>query len=157
MLVHNAGDAASNLGILAGAFLMARTGWFALDPAISFAIGAAVLGSSWGVLETTTNILLEGTPPDLTVEEVARAMLKVPGVVEVHDIHIWSLAEHLHALSSHVRIEEMSTRESEKILDQLNVLLAREFSISHTTIQFEPAARAAPVQYIPAPGGPKNS
>jgi len=157
VLVHNAGDAASNLGILAGAFLMARTGWFALDPAISFAIGAAVLGSSWGVLKTTTNILLEGTPPDLTVEEVARAMLKVPGVVEVHDIHIWSLAEHLHALSSHVRIEEMSTRESEKILDQLNALLARDFNISHTTIQFEPAARAAPVQYIPAPGGPKNS
>ncbi|MGH9862748.1 MAG: cation diffusion facilitator family transporter, partial [Candidatus Acidiferrales bacterium] len=157
VLIHNAGDAASNLAILAGAFLMARTGWFALDPVISFAIGAAVLWTSWGVLKTTTNILLEGTPPDLAVEEVARAMLKVPGVVEVHDIHIWSLAEHLHALSSHVRIEEMSTRESEKILDQLNALLAREFNISHTTIQFEPAARPAPVHYFPASGGPKNS
>jgi len=149
VLIHNAGDAASNLGILAGALLMARTGWMVIDPIISAAIGLAVLWTTWGVLKSTTNILLEGTPPELKVEEVARAMLKVPGVVEVHDIHIWSLAAHLHALSCHVRIGEMSTRESEKIIDQLNALLAREFNISHTTIQTEPEAAAA--HYVPAP------
>ncbi|MGH9803976.1 MAG: cation diffusion facilitator family transporter [Candidatus Acidiferrales bacterium] len=149
VLIHNAGDAASNLGILAGALLIARTGWHVIDPAISAAIGLAVLWTTWGVLKSTTNILLEGTPPELKVEEVARAMLKVPGVVEVHDIHIWSLAAHLHALSCHVRIGEMSTRESEKIIDQLNRLLAEEFNISHTTIQTEPEAASA--HYVPAP------
>ena len=150
VLIHNAGDAASNLGILVGALLIARTGWMAIDPAISAAIGLAVLWTTWGVLKSTTNILLEGTPPEVRVEEVARAMLKVPGVVEVHDIHIWSLAANLHALSCHVRIGEMSTSASEKILDQLNTLLAREFNISHTTIQFEPAAASA-AHYVPAP------
>ena len=120
-----------------------------IDPIISAAIGLAVLWTTWGVLKSTTNILLEGTPPELKVEEVARALLKVPGVVEVHDIHIWSLAAHLYALSCHVRIGEMSTRESEKIIDQLNALLAREFNISHTTIQTEPEAAAA--HYVPAP------
>ena len=150
VLIHNAGDAASNLGILVGAVLIARTGWLVIDPAISAAIGLAVLWTTWGVLKSSTNILLEGTPPEVKVEEVARAMLKVPGVVEVHDIHIWSLAAHLHALSCHVRIGEMSTSASEKILDQLNALLAREFNISHTTIQFEPESSSEP-HYVPAP------
>lgn len=149
-LVHNAGDAASSLGILAGALVIARTGWTVIDPLISFAIGAAVLWTSWGVIRESTNILLEGTPSGLKVEEVARAILKVPGVAEVHDVHIWSLAAHLHALSCHVRIGEMSTRESEKILDQLNALLARDFNISHTTIQFEPQAAPTPAHYFPA-------
>jgi cobalt-zinc-cadmium efflux system protein len=67
-------------------------------------------------------------------------MLAVPGVEEVHDIHIWSLAAQSHALSCHVRIGEMSTSESGQILDQLNALLARDFHITHTTIQFEPLA-----------------
>jgi cobalt-zinc-cadmium efflux system protein len=157
VLIHNAGDAASNLGILVGALIIAQTGWYVIDPLISFAIGAAVLWSSWGVLKESTNILLEGTPAEVKVEEVARAMLKVPGVAEVHDIHIWSLAAHLHALSCHVRIGEMSTSESEKILAQLNALLAREFNISHTTIQFEPASAPVAAHYIPVSSRQKNS
>ncbi len=129
--------------------VIAATGWQVVDPLISFAIAAAVVWSSWGVIRETTHILLEGTPRGLRVEQVARAMFRVPGVAEVHDVHIWSLAANLHALSCHVRIEEMSTRESEKILSQLNALLAREFHISHTTIQFEPLAAASQAHYVP--------
>ena len=157
VLIHNAGDAASNLGILIGALVIARTGWHVLDPLLSFAIGGAVLWSSWGVLKESTNILLEGSPSDLKVEEVAAAMLKVPGVTEVHDIHIWSLAAHLHALSCHVRIGEMSTRESEKILAQLNDVLAREFNINHTTIQFESETVPAATHYVPVSTRPNDS
>lgn len=157
VLIHNAGDAASNLGILAGALAIARTGWLLIDPLISVAIGAAVLWTSWGILKETTNILLEGTPADLSVEDVARAMLKLPGVAEVHDVHIWSLAAHLHALSCHVRIEEMPTRESEKILAQLNALLARDFGISHTTIQFESLTTPAPAHFVPSQTKEKDS
>ena len=157
VLLHNAGDAASSAAILGGALAIAYTGWTGLDPLLSFAIGAAVLWGCGGMLRETTNILLEGTPAEVSVEAVARAMLKVPGVEEVHDIHIWSLAAHLHALSCHVRIGEMSTRESEKILDQLKALLAREFHISHTTIQFEPRARPAPAAYFSAGTHPDKS
>ena len=155
ILIHNAGDALSNAGILIGALLITRTGWLVIDPLISVGIGVAVLWTTWGVLKSTTNILLEGTPPELKIEDVARAMLKVPGVVEVHDIHIWSLAARLHALSCHVRIGEMSTRESERILDQLNAVLAGEFNISHTTIQFEPEAASA-AHYLPTPHRPND-
>ncbi|MBI2956426.1 MAG: cation transporter [Acidobacteria bacterium] len=158
VLIHNAGDAASNAAILAGALVMARTGWYGLDAVLSFAIGAAILWSSAGIIRETTNILLEGTPRGLDVETVARAMLKVPGVLEVHDIHIWSLAAHLHALSCHVRVSEMSTRESEKILEQLNALLAHDFNISHTTIQFEPEATVVAVhEFGPAKGPNRQS
>lgn len=150
VVIHNAGDAASNVAILTGALVMERTGWFVVDPLLSVAIGAAILWSSRGVLKETTNILLEGTPRGMNVETVARAMLKVAGVLEVHDIHIWSLAANLHALSCHVRIAEMSTRESETILDQLNALLARDFNITHTTIQFEPKTSQAKVHYFPS-------
>jgi len=150
VVIHNAGDAASNVAILAGALVMERTGWLWVDPLLSVAIGVAVLWSSWGVIKETTNILLEGTPRGVDVERVARAMLKVPGVLEVHDVHIWSLASSLHALSCHVRIAEMSTRDSEKILAQLNELLAREFGINHTTIQFEPQVASSKVHYFPS-------
>jgi len=150
VVIHNAGDAASNVAILAGALVMERTGWLWVDPLLSVAIGVAVLWSSWSVIKETTNILLEGTPRGVDVEQVARAMLKVPGVLEVHDVHIWSLASSLHALSCHVRIAEMSTRDSEKILAQLKELLEREFGITHTTIQFEPATAAAKVHYFPS-------
>lgn len=150
VVIHNAGDAASNVAILAGALAMERTGWLWLDPLLSVAIGVAVLWSSWVVIQETTNILLEGTPRGVDVEQVARAMLKVPGMLEVHDVHIWSLASSLHALSCHVRIAEMSTRDSERILAQLNELLAREFGITHTTIQFEPQVASSKVHYFPS-------
>lgn len=149
VLIHNAGDSASCAGILVGALVIARTGWSVVDPLLGFAIGAAVLWSSWGVIKEATNILLEGTPRGVDVETVARAMLKVPGVLEVHDVHIWSLAAHSPALSCHVRIGEMSTRESEQILAQLNERLAREFGITHTTIQFEPQVASAKVHCFP--------
>jgi len=150
VVIHNAGDAASNVAILAGALVMERTGWLWVDPLLSVAIGTAVLWSSWAVIKETTNILLEGTPRGVDVEQVARAMLKVPGVLEVHDVHIWSLTSSLHALSCHVRIAEMSTRDSEKILAQLNEGLEREFGITHTTIQFEPQVASSKVHYFPS-------
>jgi cobalt-zinc-cadmium efflux system protein len=158
VLIHNAGDAGANLAILVGALVMMRTGWTVIDPLLSVAIAVAVLWSAWGIIRETTHILLEGTPRTLHVEQVARAMLAVPGVAEVHDIHIWSLATDLHALSCHVRVGgETSTRESERILTQLNTLLAQQFNITHTTIQFEPLAQPDTRAYFPAQMRAKDS
>ena len=87
----------------------------------------------------STHILLEGLPRDMMLEEVAHAILRVPGVQEVHDIHIWTLGTDLHALSCHVRIPDMHMEESEKLLADIRERLAKEFRINHTTIQFERA------------------
>ena len=137
VFIHNLGDALSNVAIIAGAWLIRVTGYTAIDPALGFLIAGLVLWSAVGIVSDSTNILLESLPKGMTLERVANAMLGVPGVKEVHDVHIWSLGSHSHALSCHVLILDMATSESEQIARQLREVLAQEFGIRHTTIQCE--------------------
>jgi len=152
VLMHNFGDALSNLGIMAGALAIRATGAQWVDPVMGAAIGALVLWSSYGILRESSHILLEGLPRQMLLKEVAQAILSVPGVQEVHDIHVWTLGTDLHALSCHVRIPDMHMEESEKILAGIHQRLAEQFHINHTTIQFERAGlpRDAGL-YMPAP------
>ena len=111
-----------------------------------------VLWSGAGILRESSHILLEGLPRSMRLEEVAGAVLRVEGVQEVHDIHIWTLGTDLNAISCHVRIPDMHMEDSEKILDQIREILARDFHITHTTIQFERAGLPAQAGlYMPAP------
>lgn len=139
ILIHNFGDALSNVAIFAGALAIRWTGARWVDPAIGMAIGVMVLWSAVGIFRESTHILLEGLPRDLKLEDVARAILKVEHVQEVHDIHIWTIGTNLQALSCHVRIPDMHMEDSEKILNGIQQKLAEEFYITHTTIQFERA------------------
>ncbi len=146
LLLHNLGDALSNLAILGGALAIrwAHAHW--ADPVIGLGIGALVLWSSLGILRESAHVLLEGLPREVRLENVARALLKIEGVQEVHDMHIWTLGTDLHALSCHVRIPDMHMEESERILASIRECLAHEFKITHTTVQFERAG-------LPAKGG----
>ncbi len=137
VFIHNLGDALSNLAIVAGAWLIRRTGQHLIDPLVAFLIAGMILWTALGVIFDSTNILLESLPKGMTLEGVANAMLGVPGVREVHDIHIWSLGSQSHALSCHVQILDMPTSESEGIARRLQDVLASEFGITHSTIQFE--------------------
>ena len=139
LLLHNFGDAISNIGILAGAIAIRMTGAQWLDPAIGIVIAALVLWSTNGLLREAGNILLEGLPKGIRLESVAQSILSIKGVQEVHDIHIWTIGTDLHALSCHVRIPDMHMDESEKILKSIMECLAADFHITHTTIQFERA------------------
>jgi cobalt-zinc-cadmium efflux system protein len=139
LLLHNFGDAISNIGILVGAVAIRMTGAQWLDPAIGAAIATLVLWSTNGLLREAGNILLEGLPKGLRLESVARSILSIKGVQEVHDIHIWTIGTDLHALSCHVRIPDMHMDESEKILKSILERLEADFHITHTTIQFERA------------------
>jgi len=152
VLVHNAGDALSNVAILGGAWVIERTGAFRLDAVLGILIGALVLWSSLGILRESSHILLEGLPRHVELTDVARAMLGVAGVQEVHDIHIWTLGTELFAISCHVRIPDMNLEASEKILGEIRGLLANRFHITHATIQFERAGPAADAEfYMPEP------
>jgi cobalt-zinc-cadmium efflux system protein len=152
VLVHNAGDALSNVAILVGAVVMRRTGTHWLDPVWGILIGGLVLWSSLAILRESSHILLEGLPRQIQLEEVARALLSVPGVQEVHDVHIWTLGTDLLAISCHVRIPDMHMEESEKILAEMLELLERRFRITHSTIQFERAGLPAEAGlYMPEP------
>ena len=152
IFVHNFGDALSNVAILAGALAIRATGALWVDPAIGLAIGALVLWSAYGILKESSHILLEGLPREMLLEDVAHTLLRIQGVQEVHDIHIWTLGTNLHALSCHVRIPDMHMEETEKILACINDCLARDFRITHTTIQFERAGLPREAgYYMPAP------
>src|SRR5271154_1245473 len=107
ILVHNFGDALSNIAIIIGAIVIGATGLRWIDPLLGLAIGLLVLWSSVGILRESAHVLLEGSPRDCTVEDVARAMLTIDGVFEVHDVHIWSLGGDHNALSLHARIPDM--------------------------------------------------
>jgi cobalt-zinc-cadmium efflux system protein len=137
VFIHNLGDALSNLALIAGAWLIQRTGQWLIDPLIAFLVSGMIVWTAVGVLKESTNILLESLPKGMSLERVASALLEVPGVREVHDIHIWSLGAQSHALSCHVHILDMPTSESEKICQRIRDVLAREFAITHSTIQFE--------------------
>jgi len=151
LLVHNFGDALSNIGILAGALIIRSTGAVWLDPALGVLIAAFVLWSSFGVLHESGHILLEGLPRQMRLPEVARSILEVSGVQEVHDIHIWTIGAGHHALSCHVRIPDMHMEESEKILTAIRGRLAGSFGIKHTTVQFERAGLPDTGVYMPEP------
>lgn len=141
--IHNLGDALSNIAIIVGALTIRWTGANWVDPLISMGIGATVLWSGAGILRESSHILLEGLPRNIRLEEVAKAVLRVEGVQEVHDIHIWTLGTDLKALSCHIRIPDMHMEDSEKILTRIREVLARDFHITHTTIQFERAGLPA--------------
>jgi len=148
ILVHNFGDALSNVAIIAGALAIRATGAHWIDPLIGLAIGLLVLWSSIGILRESAHILLEGRPREMRVEEVARAILTVQGVQEVHDVHIWSLGGNHNALSLHARIPDMHLDECERVLAAIQEKAAKEFKIEHTTVQLERAGLPAHSGYV---------
>lgn len=135
--VHMMGDAASCVAIIVGAVLIHRTGWLWIDSALSIVIGVGILWTASDIFKESLNILLEGLPKGLVLTDVTSAIRAVPGVVDVHDLHIWSLGSDAHALSCHVLIEDMPPSASDVILRDVNRAMATRFSIHHTTVQFE--------------------
>jgi len=148
ILVHNFGDALSNIAIIGGAVIMSYTNAHWIDPLLGLAIGLLVLYSSSGILRESTHILLEGRPRETRIEEVARAILAVEFVQEVHDVHIWSLGGGHNAMSCHARIPDMHMDECEKILAAIQKKVAEEFGIEHSTVQLERAGLPAVSGYV---------
>lgn len=135
--VHMLGDAISSLAIVAGGLIIRFTARAWVDPILSALIALMIVWTAWDIIKESLNVLLEGLPEGLHLDTVAVAMRGVTGVIDVHDLHIWTLGSHAHALSCHVLIEDMPPSESNAILCAINGVLHREFHIHHTTIQFE--------------------
>ena len=136
-VLHEVGDTVSTAAVIFGGWAILWTGQYWIDSALSFGIGALILWSSFGILRETLNILLEGTPRGMNLDEIERAVRAIAGVSDVHDLHVWSIGSENHALSAHVKISDMQTSESDAILREINEKLGRSFGIQHTTIQLE--------------------
>jgi len=137
--VHMLGDALGSVAIIVGAIAIRYTGWLAIDPILSILIAALIVWSAIDIIRESLNILLEGLPRGLSLQSVTSSMREVPGVLDVHDVHVWSLGSSAHALSCHALIGDMPPSESDCILKGINQVLGEKFHIHHTTIQFEHA------------------
>jgi cobalt-zinc-cadmium efflux system protein len=134
--VHMLGDAVSSVVIIAAAIAIHYTGLTMIDPILSAVIGVMIIWSAWDIIQESLNVLLEGLPRGMELQQVTEALRSLEGVIDVHDLHIWSLGSKTHALSCHVLISDMATSESNPILKNINDLLCK-YQIFHTTIQFE--------------------
>ena len=135
--LHMLGDLLGAAAIVIGALVMRATGWARIDPLLSIAISVLIVWTAWDITRESLNILLEGLPRGLRLQEVTEAICKVEGVLDVHDLHIWSLGSNSHALSCHVLIDDMPPSRSDCILQSVNGMLGTLYHVHHTTVQFE--------------------
>lgn len=135
--IHMVGDAVSSAGIIVAAILIRTTGSTLWDALVSILIGILILWSSYGILRESVNLLLEGTPSGIDPTEVTRALGEIEGIHGVHHLHIWALGPSSPALSCHLMVGDVPLRNTVTMLEEVNSMLARDYRIAHTTIQFE--------------------
>ncbi|MBI2849802.1 MAG: cation transporter [Chloroflexi bacterium] len=134
---HIIGDTVSSVGVVAGGVIIAITGWGVVDPIIAVLIGCIILVGAVSLVRESVDILLEAVPKHIAVDEVIKSLKAVPGVDEVHDVHVWTLTSDIHALSAHLMIQDQSVSGSAEIVDKVNHNLSEQFNITHTTLQLE--------------------
>lgn len=146
---HVLADLAGSVGVIAAALVILTTGWRYADPLVGLGIGLLVLASSWTILRDSVSILLESTPAGIDAREVGRRMASMDGVVEVHDLHIWTITSGFAALSAHVLVAPGDDCHDRR--RQLEAMLQREFDLRHTTLQVDHAIETRRVQITPLP------
>lgn len=141
--LHNLTDAGASVAVLIGGATIYWLDWSWVDPLISLGIAGYILYMSFGLLKKTSRILMEGTPPELSLDEIKEAMEDLDGVENVHHIHVWELDEHHRALEAHVVIgENRSMEEVESLKTTVKEHLDERFSITHSTLEFESAEKS---------------
>jgi len=135
--VHMVGDAISAAGVVVAGIVVAFTGTSFADPIVSILIGLLILWSSWGILRESVNVLLESIPKGMDMDLVEDTIGGVPGILAVHDLHVWTIGSGIIACSCHVTVGEQSIRGGQDVLRVLNSELKSRFGISHSTIQVE--------------------
>lgn len=138
-LLHMAADAGASVGVIIGGAVIAITGAYEwVDPMISLLIGVVIGWQAIRLVVETTNLLLESTPQGVDVDDIVRSMLAVPGVEDVHDLHVWSLSSDVHAMSAHVILDGHPTLEEAQVVGtRVKAAVSAPFGISHATLELE--------------------
>lgn len=135
--VHILSDALSSVGVIVAGWLILQYDWFIVDTILTLIIAGYILYQSYHMLRETIDILMESTPTEIELDEVMKAMQEVPGVLDIHHLHVWRLDENNILLESHVVIDENDMNEMESIKSSLKALLDNNFNIHHSTLEFE--------------------
>ncbi|MEA2468729.1 MAG: cobalt-zinc-cadmium efflux system protein [Thermoleophilaceae bacterium] len=133
VLRHSAADALGSLGVVVSAVVVLATDWRYADPIAGLLIGLLVLAGSWGLVRDAFDVLMEAAPAGIDVTDVGRAMAGVPGVREVHDLHVWTVTAGFPALAAHVRVDP--TEDLDEVRTRVEAVLHERYDIQHTTLQ----------------------
>jgi cobalt-zinc-cadmium efflux system protein len=132
---HMLGDAWVSLGVVLSGGAIVLTGWSILDPLISFVVVGAIVHGAWPLFKESLDVLLESTPPTISASQLATTVESIPGVKNVHDLHIWAVEPRLVMLTAHVMID--SARPVPDLLQLIQTRITLDFGIRHMTIQLE--------------------
>jgi cobalt-zinc-cadmium efflux system protein len=134
---HVVADLLGSIGVIVAAAVILATGWLQADAVVSILIGILILASSWTILRDSTSILLEATPREIDATALGERLVRAPGVVEVHDLHVWTITSGFPALSAHVLVGRGEDCHQRRL--ELERILRDEFGIEHTTLQVDHA------------------
>lgn len=131
-------DMLGSLGVIIAALIVMFTGWRLADPIIGAGIGLFIVPRTWSLMKQAIHILMEGTPPEIDLTLLEGAIKEIPGVLAVHDLHVWTLTSGLDSMSCHVVVADMSR--ARETLVKVNDAMTAKFNLTHTTIQIEDEA-----------------
>jgi cobalt-zinc-cadmium efflux system protein len=134
---HAFGDALASVGVIAGGAIILFTGFLWVDPLISVLISLIIGLAAYRIIREGLRVLLEAAPSDVDIDAMIKALRQVPGVKDIHDVHVWTISPRLNAMSSHVLIDDLRVSQAADIRKQLENLLRQRFSIRHTLLQME--------------------
>jgi cobalt-zinc-cadmium efflux system protein len=146
VLRHSAADALGSLAVVVSGGVILATGWRPIDPLASIAIAALILASSIRLVREPLDVLMEAAPPGVDVNAIARSIASVPGVTEVHELHVWSLTPGFEALAAHVVVAAGADRDRAR--REVEFVLRDRYGIEHTTLQMEGEADDAALLQI---------
>jgi cobalt-zinc-cadmium efflux system protein len=136
-LYHVLGDVAGAVAVVIGGITVLTRGIAWIDPALSLFVAALVVLGAVHIVREAAEVLLESTPAHINLTELRAAMSQTPGVIDVHDLHVWTIGACNHALSAHVLLEDKRISEATAVLRRIDERLRRDFNVTHVTVQFE--------------------
>jgi cobalt-zinc-cadmium efflux system protein len=131
------GDMLASVAAIAAGVIVLATGWRYADPLFSLLVAGLILPRTWWLLRAALNVLFEGTPADIDLRALRRRLAESPGVLSVHDLHVWSVTSGFVALSGHLTVDALADRD--RVLRGARAMLLDEFGIGHVTLQLETA------------------
>ncbi|MUL42552.1 cation transporter [Streptomonospora sp. PA3] len=132
------GDALASAGVVVGGAVIWLTGWTVVDSLVSAGIAAFIVPRAWKLLSEAVHVLLESTPRGVDLEEVREHLMTQEGVIDVHDLHAWTITSGVPVMSAHVVVEEHRLADAGRVLDELHACLSGHFDVEHSTLQLEP-------------------
>lgn len=133
--LHVLSDALGSIGAIVAGLVIYAFGWTIADPIISVVVAVLILRSAWGVIKNTLHVLMEGAPGSIDHQQVKQALANLDGVLDVHDLHIWTITSGMDSISCHLRIDDLA--DGQRLLQQALRLLEERFGVLHATVQIE--------------------